>query len=168
MKSVLLVCMDETTILTLTTIFLPILAGAVGYLYKSSVEKKRELYSEVSRERRAAYQLFVNLVLDILNDTDKKIDNAQHMKKLHEFYKKNILFASPEVALAFGDYMQFVYQVSDKTLQASPMEQFKRLTKVMKVMRTDLGLSNKDLGENGEKLLRGILRDFDKLNLKKD
>ncbi len=153
--------MDRTTILTLTTILFPIAAGAIGYVYKSYIEKKRELHSEVSRERRAAYQIFVNLVVDILNDTENKIDITEHMAKLHEFYKKNILFASPQVALAFGDYMQFVYQVSDEALQASPLSQFKMLTKVMKVMRADLGLSNDGLGEDGERLLRGMLKNFD-------
>lgn len=155
--------MDKTTILTLTTIFLPIIAGAIGYLYKNSIEKNRELYSEVSRERRAAYQIFINLVIDILNDKEKTISIDEHLKKLHDFYKKNILFASPSVALAVGDYMQLIYNVNDKTLQSTPMYQFRMLTKVMIAMRSDLGLSNKGLGKDGEKLLRAMLSDFDKL-----
>jgi hypothetical protein len=33
----------------------------------------------------------------------------------------------------------------------------------MKAMRTDLGLSNKNLGNDGEKIFRAILSDFDKI-----
>lgn len=33
----------------------------------------------------------------------------------------------------------------------------------MKAMRADLGLSNKELGEDGERLFRALITDFDKL-----
>ena len=40
-------------------------------------------------------------------------------------------------------------------------EHIYKLTEVLKQMRNDLGLSNKNLGENGEKLMRALITDFD-------
>lgn len=37
------------------------------------------------------------------------------------------------------------------------------MIKVLKEMRVDLGLKNKDLGLNGERLMRVIINDFDEI-----
>jgi hypothetical protein len=39
-----------------------------------------------------------------------------------------------------------------------------KLAKIMYDMRRDLGLSNKQLGGNGEKLFRALINDFDKIS----
>jgi hypothetical protein len=61
------------------------------------------------------------------------------LKRLYDFYKKNILFAPPSVVNAFSDYMQFLYSY-DNTDENATYEQIKKLTKVLKEMRKDLGL----------------------------
>lgn len=161
--------MTTETILTITTITFPLITGGLGYLWKSSIEKKRELLSEVNIERRAAYQIFVNMIIDLLADskTPKGNDVNKSLKQLHEFYKKNVLFASPNVIISFSNYMQYLYAQGDDKLESKdhPLVQLKMLTAVMKDMRKDLGLSNKDLGEQGEVLIRALIRDFDGLNI---
>jgi len=161
--------MSTETILTITTISLPIIAGGLGYLWKSSIEKKRELLSEVNIERRAAYQIFVNMVIDIFADikSNKGNDVNKSLKQLHEFYKKNVLFASPSVVISFSNYMQYIYTQEDKKKESKDyaLVQLKMLTVVMKDMRKDLGLSNKGLGDQGEILIRALITDFDSLNI---
>lgn len=161
--------MTTETILTITTITLPLITGGLGYLWKSSIEKKRELMSEVNIERRAAYQIFVNMVIDLMSEskTTKGNDVNKSLKQLHEFYKKNVLFASPKVVISFSNYMQYLYAQGDNKIEANdhPLVQLKMLTAIMKDMRKDLGLSNINLGEHGEMLIRALIRDFDELNV---
>ena len=37
------------------------------------------------------------------------------------------------------------------------------MTKIMAEMRKDLGLKNNELGENGEMLMRALIKDYDKI-----
>lgn len=161
--------MSTETILTITTITLPIITGGLGYILKSTIEKKRELLSEVNIERRAAYQIFVNMVIDIFADikTNKGNDVNNSLKQLREFYKKNVLFASPSVVISFSNYMQYIYTQDDNKKESKDhaLVQLKMLTVVMKDMRKDLGLSNKGLGDQGEILIRALITDFDSLNI---
>jgi hypothetical protein len=158
--------MDNTSlIITLLTITLPIIGGAVGYFIKHYIDKKRELLTEVTKERRELYQHFVNLIIDIFSGskTGKKQPDNQLLSKLFEFYKKYVLYASPEVINYFSDYFQYLYSANGETNTLDHNIHFRKLSKIMKAMRTDLGLSNKDLGEDGEKIFRALITDFDKL-----
>lgn len=51
--------MTTETLLTITTITLPLITGGLGYLWKSSIEKKRKFLSDVSIERRVSPHLFM-------------------------------------------------------------------------------------------------------------
>lgn len=148
------------TLRTLIPIILPIVGGVIGYWIKHLVDKKKELLSEISRERREHYQKFVDLIVDLFANTKtgKKMREDEWMKKLFEFYKKYILYASPGVINSFSDYFQYLYR------QEKPLDSIAHitlLTKVMLEMRKDLGLNNKNLGKNGERLFRGLITDFD-------
>lgn len=152
-------------IITTLTITLPIIGGIVGYFIKHNIDKKRELLSEVTKERRELYQHFVNLIIDIFSGTKtgKNQPDTQLLLKLFEFYKKYVLYASPEVINYFSDYFQYLYSANGETNTLDHNIHFRKLSKIMKAMRADLGLSNKELGEDGERLFRALITDFDKL-----
>lgn len=153
--------MGEKTIEVFLTILLPLLGAGVGFLLKRYLDKKRELSNENAKERRQAYQDFVNIIIDLFagEKTQKKPFN---ISRLFEFYKKNVLFAPPNVVNAFGDYMQYLYKFDSSDPNQSA-EHIRKLTNVLKHMRKDLGLSNKKLGDNAEKLMRAIIKDFDSI-----
>nr|WP_315247647.1 hypothetical protein [uncultured Flavobacterium sp.] len=154
--------MTDKALEVLITILLPIVGGGIGFLLKRYLDKKRELFNENAKERRQAYQDFVNIIIDIFAGTKDKKQKPFDINRLYDFYKKNILFAPPNVVNAFSDYMQYLY-VFDNSNPNQTAEHIKKLTEVLKHMREDLGLSNKDLGENGERLMRAIITDFDSM-----
>jgi len=153
------------TLVTILTITLPILGGVIGYFVKHNIDKKRELISEVTKERREHYQQFVNIVIDIFSGTKsgKQQADTNQLSKLFEFYKKYVLYASPEVINNFSDYFQYLYTANGENGQLDNNIHFRKLSNVMKAMRADLGLSNKNLGVDGERIFRALLTDFDKL-----
>lgn len=148
---------------TLVAITLPILGAFVGYFIKSYIDKKKALLSEVSKERRAHYQEFVDLIIDILNNVKvgEATNDHQLIDKLFSFYKKYILYASPKVINSFSDYFQYLYSCNEGETIMDTNIQFRKLSTIMKAMRADLGLSNKNLGKDGEKIFRAIIKDFD-------
>jgi hypothetical protein len=80
--------MSSQTIITVLSITLPILGAGVGYLIKYSIEKKKELVNEVTKERRAIYQQYVNLMIGLFanSKTNKKNKTDQMLIELYEFY----------------------------------------------------------------------------------
>jgi hypothetical protein len=154
--------MTEKALEVLITILLPLVGGGIGFLLKRYLDKKRELFNENAKERWQAYQDFVEIIIDIFSNVKAEEKVPFDLKRLYDFYKKNILFAPPKVVNAFSDYMQFLYTF-DSNNDNDNIKHIKRLTTVLKEMRKDLGLNNKDLGGNGEKLMRAIIADFDKM-----
>ncbi|MDO6811249.1 hypothetical protein Q4603_21715 [Zobellia galactanivorans] len=145
--------MDSQTIITILSVTLPLIGAGVGYLLKSNIEKKKELTNEITKERRAIYQQYVNLMIGIFANTkaNKKNNPDKMLTELYEFYKKYVLYASPKVIIAFSDYFQFMYnQNEDEELDSRTHLLF--MTKIMAEMRKDLGLKNKNLGKSGEKI----------------
>lgn len=156
--------MDTAHIITLMTITLPLIGAGLGYLIKSQFEKKKELNNELNKQRREIYQSFVNLIIDIFANTKlKKNTSDQNLKQLFEFYKKYVLFASPNVIKAFSDYFQYLYNPEKEEELSLHLS---LITKIMFEMRKDIGLENKGLGENGEMLMRALITDFDKIYTK--
>lgn len=153
--------MSTQTLIAVMSVMLPLVGALVGYFIKQSIEKKKELLSEVTKERRLIYQQYVNLIMDIFANT--KEPNAKEInmvQELYGFYKKYMLYASPNVIKAFSDYFQFLYT---KDIQTNLPKNMKLLSKIMLEMRKDLGLKNDGLGPNGEMLLRAILKDYDEI-----
>lgn len=147
--------------LTIFTIILPLVGAGIGYLVKYNIEKKKELTNDLTIQRREIYQQFVNLIIDIFANTKLNKSNTNQLKNLFEFYKKYILFASPNVIKAFSDYFQSVYNPSEN--EDSNKQSLELITKIMLEMRKDLGLNNNGLGHNGEMLMRALINDYHKI-----
>ncbi len=161
--------MKEQALITLVTILLPLIGGGIGFLFKRYLDKQKELFNEVAKERRQSYQDFINLIIDIFSADKiggKTLKTEDHVAKLYQFYKKNILFAPPKIVNAFGDYMQYLYTLEKNEDPKRYQVHILKLTRVMKEMRHDLGLTNTDLGEGGERLMRAMIKDFDQLMYK--
>lgn len=148
-------------------------AGAlVGYYIKSFLSEKEKLNSEIAKERRDHYQKFVDLIIDLFSQGKagvKKKKDIDINKELYAFYKSYILYASPSVIRKFADCFQVLYEVNKHSAIENEdynLEILKGLTRILKAMRKDLGLSNKKLGKNGEELLRAMITDFSKITNK--
>jgi len=105
----------------------------------------------------------VNLVINLFTSAKKEeaIDNDKFTAQLYAIYKKNILYASPDVVNAFGDLMQYLYKHDSAGQSTPPQKILRHLTKLMGAMRKDLGLSNKNLGKDAQNLLRVMITDFE-------
>ena len=149
---------------TLLTILLPIIGAGIGFFIKHIIEKKKDLYSQVTIERRELYQQFINLIIDLFSasKTGKSLPDRLTLNKLYEFYKKYVLYASPGVINSFSDYFQYLYLTNNNDEKSDIILHFRKLSRIMIEMRKDLGLSNKKLGTDGERLFRALITDFDK------
>ena len=154
--------MDSQTIITILSVTLPLIGAGIGYLLKSYIEKKKELTNEITKERRAIYQQYVNLMIGIFANTkaNKKNNPDKMLTDLYEFYKKYVLYASPKVIIAFSDYFQFMYHQNEND-ETDSKQHLLYMTKIMAEMRKDLGLKNNNLGKNGQKLMRALIKDYD-------
>ena len=157
--------MNSDVIIPTMGIVLPLLGGGAGYLIRHIIEKRKELQNEVTKERRELYQQFIDLVIDIFGSSKIGRENSEMdlIQKLYTFYKKYVLYASPDVINSFSDYFQFLYANEDNSDLNKLKNHFRKLTKIMYDMRVDLGLSNRHLGKNGEKLFRALISDYDKI-----
>lgn len=137
--------------------------GGVGWLIQQNINAKKELLSEVAKERREHYQKFVDLVFSLFSGvkTDKEIKPEKMVAEIYQFYKKYVVYASPAVIKAFSDYFQFLYAHTDN-IESDSKESFRKLGRIMLAMRRDLGLSNRNLGKDGEVLFKAILKDYHK------
>jgi len=145
---------------------LALISGSIGYYIRFRIDKTKEINSKVTEKRREHYQEFVNIVVDILgaNSQDKKTDNAKVMIDFHNFYKIYLVYASPAVINAFGDYFQYLYhdnQDESIDIHTRTRKHFLLLSQIIIKMRKDLGLSNRKLGEYGERVFRAKIQDID-------
>lgn len=137
--------------------------GGIGWLIQQNITSKRELLSEVAKERRIHYQKFVDLVFTLFSGikNDNETGPEEMVSDIYEFYKKYVVYASPKVIEAFSNYFQFLY-AHPENAESDSKESFQKLGKIMLAMRSDLGLANKNLGANGEVLFKAILKDYSK------
>lgn len=139
----------------------------IGYLLCYDLDKKKEFVSKNAVIKRSTYKEFTDIVIDLLktNNTKDDVDYSKNIEnavvKLRDFHKNFLLYASPELVIAFGEFMQHLY-VQDKT-KDHHNKTVLLLSNVIKTMRSDLDLSNKGLGEYGERLFRSLLKDFDNI-----
>ncbi|MDR2911937.1 MAG: hypothetical protein LBV38_01345 [Alistipes sp.] len=151
--------MNTNNLITLLSIVLPLVGAGIGYLVRHIIEKKRELLSEINKERRAHYQLFVDIFVEFTETTGRN-EECNFREKLYSFFRKYLLYASPEVIKSFGDFVQLLGRV-DFCTQDQEKNCLKAMTKIILCMRKDIGLKNRFLGRNGEKIMRGIYKDYD-------
>jgi len=143
----------------LITIIVSLLTGSLGYYIRYKIDKTKELNSSVTEERRVHYQKFIDMTVDLLEDQTK---TKNLIKKIYDFSKKYFAYSSPKVVIAIGDYFQFLYNEFDEleNNKSNTIKQFELLSKIIFEMRKDLGLSNKKLGKNGERLFRIFITDY--------
>ena len=138
----------------------------IGYFLLYYFEKKKEFISKNTAIKRNAYKEFADIVVElfktikIIDDDARKKEINRIVEKLFDFHKKFLLYASPDLVIAFGEFMQHLY-IQDKAKDNK--ETLILLSKVIKAMRSDLYLSNKGLGNYGEKIFRPLLKDFDNI-----
>ncbi len=156
--------MDNSTI-TFVTVILPLIGGGFGYFIKHQLEKKKKFQSKITDERRELYQQFVDFVIDILRNTksNSKLNESDILNTLFNFYKKYVLYASPEVINTYSDYFQYLYKLNELNSKIDTKTHIQKLTRVIKAMRKDLGLTNKNLGNDGEMIFRALFTDFDEI-----
>lgn len=130
--------MANETLITLLSIVLPLFGAGVGYLVKSTMERRRQLLEPVNRERRELYQQFVDLIIDLFKGTKtgKQKQEEDLLTQLYDFYKKYILYASPEVIIAFSEYFQYLYKTGSEANSDFKVH-FQKLTHIMAEMRKD-------------------------------
>ena len=90
-----------------------------------------------------------------------KADPSDHVIVLQDFFKKNTMYASPKVIKSLSSLFQYMYAHDGKPSDTKKV--IILMTRTIKDMRSDLGLSNKGLGENGEELIRPLIKDWDLL-----
>lgn len=85
------------------------------------------------KEKRELCQQFVNLIIDLFSNSKRGIEvpEGEMVDILFSFYKKYILYASPQVINAFSDYFQYLYNKEDNE---DTKAHFTKLTKVMAVV----------------------------------
>ena len=144
------------------TVFFSVVTAGIGYYARHIIEKRKELQNEVNVERRAVYQKFVDIIVEDLHSQSEP--DKQDFKKVNDamfdFYKKYMLYASPDVINAMGNYRQYNFALLTGKETMNPRVHYENLSKVLLEMREDLGLSNKNLGDNGERAFKTMLMDY--------
>lgn len=139
------------------TLFFAAFTGIAGYLGRMFYDRKKELRDEATKERRTIYKKFIEIAIDQLsNRNTEDLDG-----RMFDFYKTYLLYASPDVINAMGEYQQHVMHqdVNNPDLNG----QYKKQAKVIYEMREDLGLSIKNLGSHGQHVFKTILTNYDEV-----
>ena len=160
MKNII-VFMNSSNVSNLAVLLLPIIGGFIGYFIKYFLDRQKDFTSEIDRERRKHYQDFIDLIINLFETTKNKADETiplDFQSKLYNFYKKYMLYASPNVINNFSNLFQYIYTQEGEGNELNSREILTKLSKVIKAMRSDLGLSNKGLGKNGENIFKAIIK----------
>ncbi|HSX05908.1 MAG TPA: hypothetical protein VLF69_05540 [Candidatus Saccharimonadales bacterium] len=134
--------------------------GFVGYFIKHYLDKKQEFFSKNAEHKRSAYSEVISLLLTVLSQEKLgTLPEKEMVKRLNSAYEQCILYASPNVINAFGDFMQYLFRANEKN-PADSKTTLVNMTRVFKCMREDIQLSNDGLGDNAERLMRVKLNDY--------
>ncbi len=151
------------TLELLGTIF-TVIGAVIGYILRYKYDSRKERNIRNTEVKREMYGRFVSMIIDLFKKgEDFDPENTIHpefIDGLYEFYKDYILYSSPKVINAFGDFMQYTYKHPENSDAKITLGM---LANVIKEMRSELGLSNKDLGTNGERIFKAILEDYHKI-----
>ena len=123
------------------TVFFSVLTAGIGYYARHIIEKRKELQNEVNIERRKVYQQFVDIIIDDLHSQSEpeKQDFKAVNDAMFSFYKKYMLYASPDVINAMGEYRQYNFSLLLGKDTMNPKTHYAKLSKVLMEMREDLG-----------------------------
>lgn len=140
-------------------------SGVIGYFIKYFLDKKAQFGSQNAEIKRIMYQEYVDFILGLMNKLQSQtvdVDTAQSteiVEKMREFHKRAVLYSSPNVINAYSDMMQFFYR--NGGVDKDPALSMVMMTNVFKMMRNEIGLSNRGLGSGAIKLMRPLINDYD-------
>ena len=158
-------------------IFVPLAAGAIGFFGNMIFENRKQLKNKATEERRKIYSTFSDIMIDRLRSqetiTEEQLEKIND--RMFNFYKDYLLYASPDVINAIGDLQQFTFTLQQRLLNGETIEEIDRessalylkYSQVIYEMREDLGFSIKNLGANGEHVLKSFLSNYYMLYPKK-
>jgi len=145
------------------TLFFSAFTAAVGFFGNMFYERKKALRDKATEERRTIYSDFIEIMVDRFhsqNNTEIGTD-ADFSKRMFEFYKDYLLYASPDVINAVGEYQQFAILQGNLPLEKQDLKTYYlKYAKVIYEMREDLGLSIKELGSHGQHIFKTMLVDY--------
>ena len=98
--------MDTNALISSTLV---LVGGISGYLLKYSLDKKAELVSEANKIKRENYKKFIGFTVDLIHEVklkniqgklpktinELKEDTVEYTKKVDDFHKDYLLYASP-------------------------------------------------------------------------
>ena len=123
----------------------PFLLIIIGYLYNRKIEMEKQL-SDIKRDN---YKKFLSIYfkgIETLKKSDNKESpqpvNEEMIKQMRQFAANLILFGSPILIQTYNDFMRYVSSGQKNTLEIA-----RHFDKLIKEMRSDLGLSNWALEE---------------------
>ena len=136
-------------------------SAVVGYFVKYFFDKKAQFSSQNAEIKRQMYQEYVNFIIDFFDKSKPEKKAGKSVNEMYAFYRKCVLYASPKVIEAYADSMQYFYKNEREDTNLDGYKAMIYLARVFKQMRKDIGLSNRGLGDDGEKVFRAILTDYD-------
>ena len=123
----------------------PFLLAIIGYLYNRKIVMEKQ----VSDAKRNNYKMFITIYLKSI-DTIRKSDSKElphsvseeMIKDMRQFAADLILFGTPSLIQTYNDFMRYASSGQRETLEI-----VRHLDRIIKGMRSDLGLSNYGLRE---------------------
>lgn len=145
------------------TLFFSAFTAAIGFFGNMLYERKKQLRDKATDERRVIYSEFIDIMIDriqVQQDTPPEANEVFH-KRMFEFYKNYLLYASPDVINAVGEFQQYSMQQEQVPLSEQNAEAYYlKYAKVIFEMREDLGLSVKQLGTNGQHIFKTFFSNY--------
>lgn len=140
-------------------------SAVLGYFVKYLFDKKAQFSSSNAEIKRNMYEEHIDFIFKLL-DQEKdlsedatKIQNEETVKKLKEFHKKAVMYASPRVFKAYSDLMQCAYK--ENAGESNGLNMIVHMTNLFKEVRKEIGLSNRGLRSGGIRLMRPQITDYD-------
>ena len=144
------------------------LGGIVSWFVKSRIEELQAIRETLNEERRKIYkellEPYINIFVGIKN---KKGSEEQAIQQITSYdYRKTAfglnLFGSDEVIRAYNNLMQYVYKFeAGGDQKPQPKEMMRLWGMFLLEIRKNLG--NKKTKLNEIDMLRGMIKDIDKL-----
>lgn len=137
--------------------------GGIGYFLKYYLDRKQAFATANGAVKRKMYKKYLDKLTSLnnigkLTPEELEVVKTEFGKHSSEFYSTGVLFASPQVVKAYADFVRHTDSPQD---EAYTYDLMLKMSRLYRAMRSDIGLSNKGLGHDGELLLRGNINDYD-------
>jgi hypothetical protein len=113
--------------------------AAVGYLYRQSRDKRKELEGRLADHKRALYEGYVDVFKDLMaaSRAGKDVGTPEHVDRLSTFAFRSLLVASDDVVRAHIRFVN-VARISPEPTTGMPA-----VADVLIAIRRDMGLNTK-------------------------